>query len=181
MVISAEPEAQLFDYGIHNEASNIRAHVGVLAKTLFVFPTVCAVRVMPGFAKKGARQPGVNGITAEGYCVPPAAIPNLRRLAIAEERLVGFDDDLSTSEKGNRAVAIVTAFLKAGRFPLWLEGDFVTDPEIQITGTDIRVRGNWKIEVKCDYRASDTYGKPHWNCTGNLYLQIAERNPLRRI
>ena len=181
MVISAEPEAQLFDYGIHNEASNIRAHVGVLAKTLFVFPTVCAVRVMSQFEKKPARQAGVAGITAKGYCVPPAAIPNLRRLAICEDRLFGFEDSLSTGEKGNRAVAIVTAFLKAGRFPLWLEGEFVSDPEIQITGTDIHVRGNWKIEVKCDYRASDVFGKPHWNCTGKLYLQTAERNPLRRI
>ena len=180
MATSAETN-QLFDYGIHNEASNIRAHVGVLAKTLFVFPTICGVRVMTQFAKKGARQPEVNGITAEGYCVPPNAIPNLRRLSIKESRLAGFGESLSTSEKGNRAVFIVAAFIKAGRFPLWLEGEFVTEPEIQITGTDIRVRGNWKIEVKCDFRASDSYGSPHPRCTGKLYLQIAERNPMKLI
>ena len=68
MVISAESQPELVDYGIHNEASNIRAHVGVLAKTLFVFPTVCAVRVMTQFEKKPARQPGVVGITAMGCC-----------------------------------------------------------------------------------------------------------------
>ena len=95
--------------------------------------------------------------------------------------MVGFIETLSTSEKGDRAVDIVSAFLKSGRFPLWLEGEFVTDREIQITGTDIKVKGNWKIEVKCDFRASDERGQPHPNCTGNLYLQVAERNPLRRI
>ena len=177
MVISAEPEAVLFDYGIHNEASNIRAHVGVLSRTLFVFPTVCARRVMVSFPVLPAFQPGVRGATARGHCVPPSAIDNIQRLLINPKRLDGFEEALSTSEKGNRAVAIVMAFLKAGRFPLWLEGEFVTDPEIQITGTDILVRGSWKIEVKCDFRASDVLGDPHPRCTGNLYLQTAERNP----
>jgi len=179
METSADP--QLFDYGIHNEASNIRAHVGVLARVLYVFPTVCATRVMSRFSIRPAFQDGVTGATAQGHCVPPASIENIRRLAISEERMVGFTETLSTSEKGNRAVEIVSAFLKAGRFPLWLDGEFVSDPEIQITGTDIKVRGNWNIEVKCDFRASDERGEPHPKCTGNLYLQIAERNPRKMI
>lgn len=176
-----ETSVELFDYGIHNESSNIRAHVGVYAKTLFVFPTVCAVRVMGKYPVKPAFQTGVNGETAKGHCVPPSAIANLRRLRISEERLIGYEESLSTSKKGERAVAIVSAFLKAGRFPLWLEGEFIQEKDIQITGTDMRVRGLWNIEVKCDFRASDEYGKPHPRCTGCLYLQILERNPLHHF
>jgi len=174
-------EAKLFDYGIHNEASNIRAHVAPLARILYVFPTICAVRAMAKFPVKSAYQNGVAGKTATGHTVPPSAIQNIRKLRIAEFRLEGFTEDLATSEKGQRAVSIVSEFLKAGRFPLWLDGEFVLEKEMQITGTDIKVRGQWKIEVKCDFRASDMWGEPDPRCTGNLYLQIAERNPLKRI
>lgn len=169
---------ELFDYGIHNEASNIRAHVGVLSRTLFVFPTVSAVGVMRSFKSVSGFQPGIESPTSRGYVVPPSKIPNLRMLQIAEERLSGFCEHLSTSEKGNRAVAIVMAFLKSGRFPLWVEGELVNELAVQITGTDIVVKGNWKIEVKCDYRASAERGRPHERCSGFLFLQSAERNPL---
>ena len=179
METSHEPE--LFSYGIHNEASNIRAHVSPLAKKLYVFPTICAVRVMKNFEMKPAFQDGVCGKTAEGYCVPPSAIENIRSLSISDDRLEGFVEALTTTEKGNKAVEIVTAFLKAGRFPLWMEGEFVTEKSIQITGTDIAVGGRWKIEVKCDFRASEEHGTPHPRCTGKLYLQVAERNPMKKF
>lgn len=176
-----ETSVELFDYGIHNESSDIRAHVAVYAKTLFVFPTVCAVRVMEKYPLKPAFQNGVNGPTAEGHCVVPSEIDGIRRLRISDERLVGFDEGLSTTDKGNRAVDIVSAFLKAGRFPLWLEGEFVKEVDIQRTGTDLKVQGRWRIEVKCDFRASDMYGIPHPRCTGRLFLQIRERNPLHHF
>lgn len=98
------------------ESSDIRAHVAVYAKTLFVFPTVCAVRVMEKYPLKPAFQNGVNGKTAEGHCVVPSEIEGLRRLRISDERLVGFDEGLSTTDKGNRAVDIVSAFLKSAAF-----------------------------------------------------------------
>ena len=170
----------LFNYGIHNEASNIRAHVAPLAGVLYVFPTACAVRIMADYPKVPAHQPGVATPKALGHLVPPAKITGLRRLAIAAERLAGFTEDLSTSDKGARAVDIVCAFLRAGRFPLWVDGEFATEKDIQISGTDVTVRGKWQIEVKCDFRASDEPGNPHPRCTGRLYLQVAERNPLRR-
>lgn len=178
MEISVQPE--LIDYGIHNEASNIRAHVSVLGQMMFVFPTRCGVAVMRNFRRAPAYQSGVNGRTAEGYLVPPSAISNIRFIRIHPDRLWGFDECLSTTEKGTRAVEIVSASLKAGRFPLWMEGEYVTDESIQVTGTDLVVRGTWKIEVKCDYRASLKKGEPHPLCTGNLYLQVSERNPLKR-
>ena len=170
----------LFDFGIHNEASNIRAHVAVLARTLYVFPTLCAVRVMKQYRTLEAFQPGVTGATAVGHCVPPDAIENIRKLRIAEARLSDFREDLPTGAKGDKAVAIVEAYLKAGRFPLWIESEFIDSPAIQRTGTDLIVNSKWRIEVKCDFRASDARGQPHERCTGSLYLQIAERNPLRK-
>lgn len=173
-------ERELFDYGIHNEASNIRAHVAPASTTLFVFPTICAVQIMKNYPKVPAFQQGVEGATAVGYLVPPKAIPYIRCLQIGTNRLDGFVPNLSTTEKGDRAVKVVNDFLMGGRFPLWLEGAFVTDKEIQITGTDIVVQGKWKIEVKCDYWASTEKGEPIAGCTGNLYLQILERNPLKK-
>lgn len=173
-------QPELIEYGIHNEASNIRAHVAVLAKMLYVFPTICGVRAMKAHPIKQAKQPGCEYFTASGHCVPPDAIENIRRLKIADVRLEGFDESLTTTQKGDRAVAIVEAFLKAGRFPLWLEGEFITDAKIQRTGTDLAVNGKWKIEVKCDYKASDARGVPDKRCTGNLYLQVAELNPFKR-
>lgn len=171
----------LFDYGIHNEASNIRAHVGVLSRTLFVFPTSEGVKVMKNFPMVQAYQPGVKYPTAKGYIVPPMAIANMRYIPFRESRCDGFYEHLTTSEKGDRAVEIVNDCLKCGRFPLWLEGDFVTEKEIQITGTDIIVKGTWKIEVKCDFKASLKKNNPHVQCTGNLYLQTAECNPHKLV
>lgn len=136
---------------------------------------------MTQYPKKAAFQEGVQGPTAMGYIVPPTAIKDIRRLKISEHRLVGFDEKLPEGKKGMLAVGVVSAFLKAGRFPLWLDGEFVEDVDIQITGDDIHVNGHWKIEVKCDYRASECYGRPHPRCTGNLYLQIAERNPMKKF
>ena len=164
---------ELFDYGIHNEATDIRAHVAVLAQKLYVFPTISAVRIMKNYPKRSAKQSGVTGWTAEGHTVPVRDIPNLRELSISPDRLEGFTESLSTSEKGKRATDIVTAFLRAGRFPLWFDGELIGDTEMQIKGVDIYVRGKWKIQTKCDYRAGFGAG-----CSGNVFLQTAERNPL---
>ena len=172
--------AQLFQYGIHNEASNIRAHVAPLARRVFVFPTICGKRaaLMQGVETRMAFQPGVQHPTAMGSIVKPESIDNLKSILIADWRFDGFTEDLSTSEKGNRAVLIVQDLLKAGAFPLWVEGEFIKDTQIQIKGTDVIVKGQWKIEVKCDFRASEKRRLPDPRCTGHLFLQTAECNPL---
>jgi len=172
--------AQLFQYGIHNEASNIRAHVAPLARRVFIFPTISGKKaaLMPGLRERMAFQPGVKHATAIGKLVKPGSIENIQSILISDNRFDGFTEDLSTSEKGDRAVLIVQELLKAGRFPLWVEGEFIKDTQIQINGTDVIVKGQWKIEVKCDFRASLEPESPHPRCTGNLFLQIAECNPL---
>ena len=170
--------ARLFEYGIHNEASNIRAHVAPLSCRVFVFPTACGIRAMKGTQKRNAFQPGIAYPTALGHLVKPSAIEGLKSIPIAEWRFKDFTEDLTTTEKGDRAVRIIEEMLKAGAFPLWVEGEFIKDTQIQISGTDVLVKGQWKIEVKCDFRASEKPKHPNPRCTGNLFLQIAECNPL---
>ena len=133
---------------------------------------------MPGLKERMAFQPGVKHATAIGKLVKPGSIENIQSILISDNRFDGFTEDLSTSEKGDRAVLIVQELLKAGRFPLWVEGEFINDTQIQIKGTDVIVKGQWKIEVKCDFRASLEPESPHPRCTGNLFLQTAECNPL---
>lgn len=133
---------------------------------------------MEGAETRMAFQPGVQHPTAMGSIVKTKSIDNIKSILIADCRFDGFTEDLSTSEKGNRAVLIVQDLLKAGVFPLWVEGEFIKDTQIQIKGTDVIVKGQWKIEVKCDFRASLEPKSPHPRCTGNLFLQTAECNPL---
>jgi len=112
-----------------------------------------------------------------GYEVPWAAIPNIKRATIPDDWLTGFEETLDTSEKGRRAVQVVSRLLQKGRFPLWTEGEEIRDVQLQIKGTDIGVTGRWTIQVKCDYRCGETDrgGRDY------LFLQVAERNPLRKI
>lgn len=170
----------LHEYGIQTEQSDIRAHVSPGACAMFVFPTQSAVAVMRKYPKRTASQPGVIGKTAEGYIVPVADIPDLWALRIDPSFFDGFNECLSTSEKGDRAVKLVIAALKNGGFPLPVHANFSTERNIQISGTDVIVVGKWRIEIKCDYWASMEKGKPNARCTGNVFLQIAERNPLAR-
>lgn len=168
---------ELIKYGIHNEASNIRAHVAPLACCVFVFPTVCGKKATKNKPIVKGYQPGFDFPTSEGFLVSPNEIEYLRTIKIHPSRFAGFDEHLTTTEKGNKAVELVECMLKAGKFPLWMEGEFITDSNIQTKGTDLIVKGNWRIEVKCDFRASFEKGKPNPKCTGNLYLQDAECNP----
>ncbi len=49
-------DADLFEYGIHTEGSDVRAHVSVLNKTIYVFPTRNGVELSPPSpAKHGSR------------------------------------------------------------------------------------------------------------------------------
>lgn len=178
-------EPQLFDYGIHNEASHIRAHVAPLACCVFIFPTISAKRYIErnhGKLKSVAGfQDGVKGKTSEGFLVKPRDIDHVRIIRLQKCRVDRFHENMTTTEKGDAAVEVVMSMLKEGRFPIWFDGQFMNDLETQITGTDILIAGRWHIEVKCDYRASEVWGQPHPKCTGNLFLQTAERNPLRRF
>lgn len=177
-----ETNVELFNYGIHTEKSDVRAHVSFAAKKVFVFKTLKGLEAIQKHSLKVAEafQPGVNGSTAAGYLCPPDLIDDIRRIRLAPYRFTGWKFDATTSDKGKWAVEIVVELAKAGRFPIWVS---VRDDEresIQIKGTDIVVFARQHIQVKCDWRAGDKT-KDGTMCSGYLFLQIAERNPLKRI
>jgi len=169
--------SELVSYGIQNEKSDIRAHVCPLAGRVYVYRTRDGLSVIE---KRGgelktapAFQRGIK--TAEGYLVPPRLIPNMRRVRIPASWIehYRFSDDDDLSLKGRKATDLVCHMLRSGAFPLWVEAGEVTDHDIQISGMDIYVKASTRIQVKMDYRGGE--GDPP--VTGNLYLQVAERNP----
>jgi len=161
----------MFEHGIGQENSDIRAHVSPLKMQIFVFKTSSILELLKkeSFPEKTASQPGVVGITAKGRIIPISKIPNLIMVEWNfPPRWKCFSDTDSTSKKGNDAVGIVTDALRRGMFPLYALAVEIKDKNMQISGTDIIVSGRWKIQVKCDYPAGRT---------GNLFIQTHERNP----
>jgi hypothetical protein len=165
---------ELFESGIQTENSDIRAHVSVVGKSIYVFPTVNGIAAMESCQNiKEAGQPGVAGVTGKGKAVPWQSIAGIRKLQYHSwPRWGEFDRVLSTSQKGKLAVECVIASMKIGRFPFWLDAAEDSRENIQVAGTDIVVFCKKKIQVKCDYYCGD-------GGTGNIFLQFAERNPLK--
>jgi hypothetical protein len=169
-------QTELFEYGIQTEHSDIRAHVSVVNRTIYVFKTAAGVAATERAEQRTACQPGVDGPTAEGWVVPVEQIGDLRRLRF--ESWAGWDEflpTLTTSQKGALAVACVREAMRLGRFPFWVDAVEDDRENVQILGTDILVFCRKKVQVKCDYRCGD---RPRG--TGNVFLQRAERNPLKR-
>jgi hypothetical protein len=174
----------LVEYGIHNEASDIRIHVCPLAGMLYVFPTECGRTAAAGCEKKLAYQPGVNYPTAEGYIVPLEKIRHcvgLRSHPSVWAKLE-FKADDPPSIKGDKAVVLVVQMIKDGLvpFPFPPNGAGLTHSwlpsNLQLKGEDIFVslpEQKIHIQVKCDFRGGIGAG-----CTGNLFLQTHELNPL---
>jgi hypothetical protein len=119
-----------------------------------------------------AFQSGVQGKTAEGWLVKIEWIEDVRRVRYQSwGKWEMFIPTLSTTDKGKLAVECVLSAMRLGRFPMWIDASEDDRENVQIHGTDILVFARKKVQVKCDYRAGET---------GNLFLQRAERNPLRR-
>ena len=171
----------LHDHGILNETSDIRAHLGVVVRKVYVFRTKVAAELLRSghhYQYVQAFQPGVVGPTASGFLVPPGDIPGIHILADCKDDRWWSDfttEYADTSAKGDAAVAVVKRLLRRGYFPLWIDADESGDRSIQKSGTDIIVCCKQRIEVKCDWHA----GNPAKS--GCLFLQVAERNPLKKI
>ena len=174
---------KLHNYGIQNEESDLRAHVCVHIRRVYVFPTEEGRREIETgrWPKVSNGQDGVKGITAKGYLVPPSAIKGCTEVVTKKEdwEHADFKPDDNTSVKGDKAVRLVENTIRAGIFP-FLDKVLAIDSDvnfaIQIKGTDIIVHRRTYIQVKCDYNGGDS----SLGGTGNLYLQVAERNPLKR-
>lgn len=167
--------AQLFEYGIHTENSDVRAHVSGSNATIYVFPTKNGVKAIEENDPplRSAGQPGVVGRTAEGWLVKPSWVADLREVKFRSwQGWSEYRPTMTTSEKGKLAIQCVLQVMRLGRFPFWVDASEDDRENVQISGTDILVFARKKVQVKCDWRAGET---------GNLFLQRAERNPLRRV
>lgn len=167
----------LFEYGIYTEVSDIRAHVSVANRLIYVFPTRNGIRAIENFKPpiKPAYQKGVNGKTAEGWLVKVEWIDDLRRLRFDSWTWEEYRTDMDTSEKGRWAVNCVLAAMRLGRFPFWVDAQESDRDNVQKQGTDILVFCRKRVQVKCDAKSGDLpLG------TGNIFLQRAEKNPLKK-
>lgn len=167
----------LVDYGIQNEQSDLRCHVSVCNATVYVFTTKSGQRAIqdhPEIAGRPAFQDGVNGATAYGYPMPIRHIRGITSIKIPQYLFMdaNFLQSDTTTQKGNKAVHIIKEMLKKNLIPFNFDVTEITDRTMQIKGMDILVSAKYKIQVKCDWRAGETR---------NVYLQTAERNPLKRI
>ena len=167
----------LINYGIQEEDSDIRAHVSPVTQRIYVFKTMNVIRLLENseYQEVPGYQPGIHFPTAKGNLIPPFDIPDLRVIEwndISWWKYFNENDD--TDKKGRFAVYFVKKIMQAGRFPLWFDAKEITDIDIDIKGTDILVKGKWKIQVKCDFKA----GPKEWGGTGNLFIQLKECNPL---
>lgn len=174
---------ELVDYGIQSEESDLRAHVCIAVERIYVYPTAAGLAACEtGRYIKRPAYSWINGTkikTAEGYLVPPDDIDGCVFMQIPKwliDKTV-LSQANTTTEKGNKAVSIVMAFIKAGGFPFPINGRAIEDYNLQVLGLDILVGINARIQVKCDYEG----GPRGLGGTGNLYLQVAECNPLRQI
>lgn len=168
----------LVRYGIFEENSDVRAHVGPIARCVYVYKTREMIEDITNNEYKivPARQEGVDVVTAEGFLVPfdrPFIRP-IRWHSTPWWEVFCITE--STTKKGRKAVNVVKEIMRNGRFPFWViptEADISLD----VNGTDIIVSGRWKTQVKCDFTAGPRKLK---GCSGNLYVQIAECNPKKR-
>jgi hypothetical protein len=175
---------ELFPYGIHEERSDVRAHVSVVNRTVYVFPTRNGIEAIKreNPPLRPAGQPGVEGPTAEGWLVKPDAIADMRRVRFYSwEGWKEFNKKLTTTKKGKLAVQCVIETMRRGKFPFWIDATEDQRKDIQVSGTDVLVFCKKRIQVKCDYDAGERNGpNGERTGTGHLFLQKSERNPLAR-
>jgi len=179
----------LTSYGIQNEKSLIRVHVCPIAKRVYVYPTqngIKAIETGQYYCVHGY-QNGIEEPTSKGYLVPPFHIKSCVGLGFRNKvwTAIDFNSDDTTSGKGDKAVKLVLSMIENGLFPFLaiVTANEITDKALQVEGQDIiisasaiHVLEDIVIQVKCDYPG----GEKSLGGSGNLFLQIAESNPLKR-
>jgi len=167
---------RLVEYGIQNEKSDIRVHVGVVTRRAYVYDTDSGQAAVATGKYREANAYTGRIITGVGCLVPPREIEGCKVIPIPSALLerICFDEKDSTTTKGQKAVEAVKHMLEIGSIPIALTVDEIADKGMQIDGLDIAVGSKVKIQVKCDWKC----GPRAWGGTGNLFLQVAECNPL---
>ena len=168
---------QLVKYGIEEGKEDLRFHVGVTTKKVYVFePKYVLEAIRTGryetrFAYTGDIK------TADGYLIPPEDI-NCRVFNIPEDIFIemNFDTKDDTSTKGEKALLVVRKMLSRGLISPILDTLIVDDEQLQRDGVDIIPIFAELYQVKCDWKA----GPRSLGGTGNLYIQTHECNPMKR-
>lgn len=168
---------KLVNYGIKNEQSDLRVHVCIKAKRIYMYETQKGVDMIKtnNYRKVSATQPGVDCITSYGYIIPPDDLDAIC-VTIPSDMLLylPIQEDEPTSDKGYKASTYVKYMIESGIIPFKLRAKEITNYNMQISGVDIVVSLSKKIQVKCDYAG----GHKEFGGTGNLFLQTQEINPL---
>ncbi len=174
---------KLVEYGIQNEVSDWRVHVGWGTQHVIAFPTSSGKKVIEAKLRESGRAEAkavsTRGITtALGFAVPISYLDGMSEILIPPDlhrkyQLSKTAD--STSRKGAVAVAVVMAMLGRRLIPLPCVYDETDDKALQVQGQDILVNSSLRVQVKMDW---DAGSRVHGG-TGNVYLQVAECNPFR--
>lgn len=163
----------LVDYGIGDDKSDYRAHVGFGGDVVYLFETQKAREALirgkevDRYEYKRGRVPGASQDTFAGYPVPWMDIEGCLEIDIPGDILEKHKprEKDTTYVKGDAAEAVIKEMLFGGFLPMSLDGIEVDDKSLQIDGLDFAV--SVSLQVKCDWRA----GRGGW---GNLFLQTAE-------
>ena len=172
--------SKLKPYGIQSEKTTHRIHVDFDGCCLFIYKTENGVKALPDpiepkegddFEKGGykivcppwLKEKDKNLATARGIRLPYENIIGCR---IVEFPYSVNTEEMTTSQKGQKAVDAVVYFFKEGMIPLHLNISEVLDKADQIKGKDIDL-GDIVIQVKHDIACKKR----------GIFLQTHECNP----
>lgn len=171
---------QLVEYGIKDEIETVdlRFHVGVVVKKVFVFEPKQALEAMNTGKYKNVPVYTGEIKTATGYLIPYTDIQGCKMFDIPPLLLndAGFSDWDNTTIKGKKAEQLIRKMISRGLIPTILFTVPADDEELQLNGTDIIPKYAESIQVKCDWKA----GPRELGGSGNLFIQDRECNPLKK-
>ncbi len=180
----------MIPHGPEQERSDIRVHVCIEARQIYIFSREAAIEIVQEKMGSGAKGfPVYTGDikTAFGYPVPWEEIRDIIEIpfpdSIPEYELA---ITASTSEKGRYAEdiwvqmseedgqEIYKKLIEKGIVSANISPRKVDDIKLQKSGIDTEIRiPEFTAQVKCDYRG----GSKEHGGTGNLFIQIFECNP----
>jgi len=173
----------LVSYGIQTETSDYHVHVAYLSQHIYIFPTNIGKAIVE---KKNYQQSkdvfsqsdsGQKIKTAKGFPVGVGEFSEIQEVLIPYDihQKHSIHKGMSTTMMGRLAVVITVEMLKRHLINLPLDINEINEKCLQIQGSDIIVKMNTRLQVKCDFRG----GSKRYNqkCTGNLFLQTHECNP----
>lgn len=162
---------KLIHYGIQDDDSDLRIHVGVMDKAVYVFEPRKAIDAINkgNYHQASTNQGKIK--TAIGYLVPPKNIEGCRRYPIPESlfQKTNFKATDNPSVKGRKAERLVKEMIVLGHINISLFSEFMEEEEEQIVGSDLELIFAKSFQIKCDWKA----GRP------NLYIQTDECNPFK--